>query len=129
MIGKPEIVSEDARGYIAKIDLPDKRECILIFTRKGFARGGEYHNSEQTDTLIYGRLRWKLGWVLWDGSIKIMNDDVEQNVPGQQRTLLAGEVHMAEALEDTLYIEWLDGDFEKTFVPELRKIVEEKMNV
>jgi hypothetical protein len=119
-----EKVSNDKRGWIYVAAFPCRttatREAIMIFTRKGYARGGEYHKSVQHDLLLTGSLKWTF------------RDDLHtweelHSTPGTTHYIEPGIGHLAEAMEDTLYVEWLDGPFEKVFVPDMRKVVEERM--
>jgi quercetin dioxygenase-like cupin family protein len=109
---KPDIVNEDRRGWILRMMLPDGREDIIIYTRRGFIRGGETHKSDQNNLVLQGALKWTYG----DGSTEVTTSHQGNIIP-------AGKAHMAEAIEDTVYLEWLDGEWEKTYVPEMREIV------
>jgi hypothetical protein len=121
---KLEKVSEDKRGWIYVAAFFNSRgatrEAIMIFTRKWYARGGEYHKSVQHDLLLTGSLKWTF------------RDDLHtweelHSTPGTAHYIGPGVEHLAEAVEDTLYVEWLDGEFSKVFVPDMRKIVEDRM--
>lgn len=126
-----EKVSEDARGWIYRLLKPDGKEVIFIFTRKGFWRGGEYHKSLQHDLLIFGSLHWLLADPVSKGVYPAQYHwkPLDQKARSQPEVgeIKAFQAHVVRADEDTFYCEWLEGDFEKTFVPEMRKLVEEKL--
>jgi len=132
-----EKVSEDERGWIYRLRMPSgDREVIFIFTRKGFWRGGEYHKSTQHDFLIFGKLYWLrcLPLAGLEGHYapesvwtKFVQDDSNPTYGFLSTLLKPFEGHVVRAEEDTLYVEWLDGLFEKTFIPEMRKRVDEQL--
>ena len=115
-LNEPDIVNRDKRGWICRFPLPDGREAIIIYTRRGFIRGGEHHNSDQNNVILQGALKWTYG----DGSTEVTTTGEGNTIPERKK-------HMAEAIEDTVYIEWLSGEWEKVYDPEMRKIVEERM--
>ena len=130
-----EKVSEDERGWIYRLRMPSgDREVIFIFTRKGFWRGGEYHKSTQHDFLIFGKLYWlrciPMAYTV-AGTYKFAPESVWRKFiqdSSNPTTLLNPiEGHVVRAEEDTLYVEWLEGLFEKTFIPEMRKRVDEQL--
>jgi dTDP-4-dehydrorhamnose 3,5-epimerase-like enzyme len=109
-----EKVHEDERGSIHRI-LFKGREFIILFTKKGYLRGGDYHKSKQHDVVLTGKMEFRY----------IKNGEEEV------RTLEAGEMikfepnvpHMFSAKEDTLIIEWLEGEFEKSYYQPYRRLV------
>jgi hypothetical protein len=128
-----EKVSEDERGWIYRLLKPDGREVILIFTRRGFWRGGEYHKSTQHDFLIFGKLYWLRCVPMVRGldyryAPESVWSKLTQDSSNPTILLDSFEGHVVRADEDTLYVEWLDGPvFEKTFIPEMRKRVDEQL--
>jgi len=111
---KIEKVHEDERGSIHRILFKGK-EFIILSTKKGFLRGGDYHKSKQHDVVLTGKMEFRY---------KI-------NGKEQTKTLGAGEMihfepnvpHMFSAKEDTLIVEWLDGKFEKSYYQPYRRLV------
>lgn len=109
-----EKVNEDQRGSIHRILFKGK-EFIILFTKKGCLRGGDYHKSNQHDIVLTGKLEFKY----------------KANGREQTKTLGAGEMicfepnvpHMFSAKEDTLIVEWLDGEFEKSYYQPYRRLV------
>jgi len=111
---KIEKVHEDERGSIHRI-LFKGREFIILFTKKGYLRGGDYHKSKQHDVVLTGKMEFRY---------KI-------NGKEQIKTLGVGEMihfepnvpHMFSAKEDTLIVEWLEGEFEKSYYQPYRRLV------
>ncbi|HML03705.1 MAG TPA: hypothetical protein VK487_10115 [Candidatus Bathyarchaeia archaeon] len=112
---KFEKVQEDKRGSIHRFLFKGK-EFIILFTKKGYLRGGDYHKSKQHDVILVGEMEFQY----------------RENGKEYSKTLKAGEVtcfepdvpHLFCAREDTLILEWLDGEFEKSYYPPYRKLVE-----
>lgn len=110
-----EKIHEDKRGSLHRILFRGK-EFLIVFTKKGMLRGGDYHKSTQHDVVL-------IGWM----EFRYKKDGQEQI-----KTLKAGEMihfepgvpHMFTAKEDTLILEWLDGEFEKSYYEPYRKLVE-----
>ena len=111
---------EDVRGKIF-FYTHDKMKFNLIETRKGFARGGHYHKYEQDHTLISGQMEVRL----WDIStsreiIQTFKAPLIIHIP-------KNTAHLFIALEDSLFIETSDSEYEVTNFPKYRQIVEERM--
>jgi len=110
-----EKIHEDKRGSLHRILFKEK-EFLIIFTKKGMLRGGDYHKSTQRDFVLTGCMEFRY------------KTDGREHV----KTLNAGEMihfepnvpHMFTAKEDTLIIEWLEGEFEKSYYQPYRKLVE-----
>ncbi|MEK7628418.1 MAG: hypothetical protein AAB421_03290 [Patescibacteria group bacterium] len=105
---------KDARGTITDIFVGEAHEhCTLIFTKKGGVRGNHYHAlSRQYDFLVSGKFQVysrkkgekKVTKTLWK--------------PHELVSWDAGEAHEFIALEDSVWITFVDGvrggdDFEK----------------
>jgi len=110
-----EKIHEDKRGSLHRI-LFEGKEFLLVFTKKGMLRGGDYHKSTQHDVVLSGSMefRYKKGTL---EQIKTLGVGemihFEPNVP-----------HVFTAKEDTLIIEWLEGEFEKSYYEPYRRLVE-----
>jgi len=110
-----EKIHEDKRGSLHRILFKGK-EFLLVFTKKGMLRGGDYHKSTQHDVVLMGSMEFRY----------------KKGALDQIKTLSAGEMihfepnvpHMFTAKEDTLIIEWLDGEFEKSYYEPYRKLTE-----
>jgi len=103
-IVKKKINFKDARGTITDIYVGEPREhCTIIFTKKGGVRGNHYHkHSQQDDYLVSGKMAVygkKTG-----GKIvkKILR-------PSELVTWEKGEVHEFVALENSVFITFVNG--------------------
>jgi len=117
---KIEKIHEDQRGAIYRI-LFSGKEFLLVSTNKGYSRGGDFHESMQHDVVLSGKVNYI---VRQEG-----RDNVMTLKSGHIIHIEAGSPHMWTALEDSLIVEWLAGEFEKKYFDMYRKIVEEKLNV
>ncbi len=115
---KFEEIHEDQRGTIHGMWLDD-REYIVLFTKKGHIRGGDYHKTKQYDVVLSGKMN--INW----------KESISPNSKEHSITLTEGDMicfepdnpHMFIAMEDTLMVEWLVGDFEKSFYEQYRRLV------
>jgi len=110
-----ELIHEDERGSIHRI-LSQGKEYLILYTRKGYARGGDHHKSWQHDVVISGRVEYR--WKYPTGG-----EDMRTLGPGESISFPAGLPHMFIALEDSICCEWLEGEFEKTYYKPYRDIV------
>jgi len=107
-------IHRDSRGDIYAI-YAGSREYILLVTKKGSRRGGDYHQSIQHDTVL-------------DGRVKVVSLKKELMLQeGQTVTFGPNEPHYIEATSDCLILEWLEGSFEKKYFKPYRDLIEEKM--
>uniref|UniRef100_A0A6M3XQ03 Cupin domain-containing protein n=1 Tax=viral metagenome TaxID=1070528 RepID=A0A6M3XQ03_9ZZZZ len=111
---KIEEINVDKRGSIYRI-LFRNREFIILFTKKGYLRGGDYHKSIQTDIILSGKIM-----IESPNKQKIL-------IEGQSITFSPYEPHYFEAIEDSLVLEWLSGPFEKKYYKPYRNKVRELM--
>lgn len=117
-------IHEDERGSLYTIRFKDK-EFLLIETKQGYSRGGDYHQSKQHFTLLKGKiqLKYKVKYNIYDpNDIGCdMNKILEE---GNSISIDAEMPHMFTALTDCLVVEWLEGEREKTYFEEYRRLVE-----
>jgi dTDP-4-dehydrorhamnose 3,5-epimerase-like enzyme len=104
---------EDARGSITDIFVKEPKEhCTIITTTKGGIRGNHYHKvSRQHDFLIQGS---------FEVYSRVGDGEVQKTIwkPYDLLTFEPGEAHEFIALEDSVWITFVDGlrggdDFEK----------------
>jgi len=110
-----ELIHEDERGSIHRI-LSQGREYLILFTRRGYARGGDHHKTVQHDVVISGQVeyRWKLN----------TGETIRTLGPGEHISFPAGAPHLMTSISDSLVVEWLEGGFfEKTYYKPYRDIV------
>jgi len=111
-------VQTDQRGEIRRFSLQGD-DFAAIFTKKGFYRGGDFHNVVQHIVVVRGEF-------------EITTRENERDVVTTKRT---GELisfppmvpHLLKALTDSVFIEWLDGPFHVEKYPPYRKLVEEQL--
>ena len=111
-------VQTDQRGEIRRFSLQGD-DFAAIFTKKGFYRGGDFHNVVQHIVVVRGEF-------------EVTTRENERDVVTKKR---AGELisfppmvpHLLKALTDSVFIEWLDGPFHVEKYPPYRKFVEEQL--
>lgn len=121
---KLTLIAKDMRGASWSLLFPDNREAVLIFTRKGFYRGGHSHDKPETSIVLTGRMRYRK-----------MTEDGKENTftqgPGDVLYNKPGEIHLAHALEDGWLMDWkintLKGEATSMNYPPYRKFVDEQM--
>tara|TARA_B100001146_G_scaffold120396_1_gene105795 strand:+ start:561 stop:935 length:375 start_codon:yes stop_codon:yes gene_type:complete len=112
---------EDKRGNILFLSLGTKK-INIVEMKKGFARGGHFHNFPSTDIIVYGKIELRE---------ENLNNSVEQikkiSAPSiiniQQNT-----AHLFIALEDSMFVETFDGEYQASDYPKYRKIVDEMLH-
>ena len=112
---------EDKRGNILFLSLGTKK-INIVEMKKGFARGGHFHNFPSTDIIVYGKIELRE---------ENLNNSVEQikkiSAPSiiniQQNT-----AHLFIALEDSMFVETFDGEYQASDYPKYRKIVDERLH-
>ncbi len=114
---KFEEIHEDARGTIHGL-WKDGREYIILFTKKGHIRGGDYHKTRQYDFVLSGKVE-----IRYKNDISSVGEVILTLEEGEMITFAPDSPHMFIAMEDTLMIEWLAGDFEKSFYEQYRRMV------
>ena len=98
---KLKLIAEDERGASWQILLPDNRELVLIYTRKGFWRGGHYHTKPETSLVLSGKLRTRKIIKDIDSDQMVYEREIEvEKSAGETISNKAGEPHVTIALED-----------------------------
>jgi len=111
-------IHEDARGKIYQLKFGD-REFLILETKKGFRRGGDYHKTWQFDVVLSGE-------VLFTYIDIHRNPKISTNVKklqGEKVVFFPNEPHMLTALTDCLVLEWLEGPFEKQYYEPFKKLI------
>ena len=110
-------IHEDKRGYIYLVRdlLEDSKEFTFLEVKKGAARGGCLHSSEEHFVVVKGKIRYLCG----------SKEEIVSK--GESRTIPAGEPHAFIGVEDSIVSEW--GTSEEKEMdkkdPEMRKILDE----
>ena len=112
----------DVRGKIMFMSY-DKKQVNIVEIKKGYARGGHYHPFASDHIVITGRIEYREENIeTQKEEIKIIESPYIIQVP--PRT-----AHLLIALEDSIFAEVFEREYEGTNYPKYRKIVEEKMAV
>ncbi len=101
-------VHTDDRGSITTLTLNDgggPKEYIVIYTRKGHSRGGDYHPTAQHAILLEGKATWTLksdrnNGLRLDTFLHELNTDF---------VIQPQVAHFFTAKENSLMITWLEG--------------------
>ena len=109
---------EDKRGKILFLSLGLKK-INIVEIKKGFARGGHFHSFPSTHIIVYGK-------------IELMEENLKNNVE-QIKKISAPSIinvdkniaHLFLAIDDSVFIEIFDGEYQAIDHPKYRKIVEE----
>lgn len=110
-----KLINKDKRGRIWLCEFMGK-EYLLLETKAGFYRGGDFHQTIQTDVVLHGTIRW-------------FEDD---GVFSHGRYMIEGDIninpalipHMMFSITDSLILEWLEKPQQKkTYYKPFRDIV------
>jgi len=107
------LIHSDERGKLYVIPYGDK-EFLLMETKAGYSRGGDYHKSKQHDVVLHGTVQFRF----------MQGKKVREKVLRQSEKIAfpAEQPHMLTALTDSLVLEWLEGSFEKTHYEPFRRL-------
>ncbi|MGB9002907.1 MAG: hypothetical protein WCC52_03780 [Nitrosotalea sp.] len=111
---------EDARGRIIFLSYDDK-QVNMVEMRKGFSRGGHYHKAPTKHIVIIGRIEYRGKYVDTE------HEKIQVFLPNEIIDVPANEAHLLTALEDSLFLEVFEKNYEATNFPEYRNIVESKI--
>ncbi|WKT57440.1 hypothetical protein QVH35_08575 [Candidatus Nitrosotenuis chungbukensis] len=112
--------ASDVRGKILMLRYGNKR-INLVETKKGFSRGGHYHDFESKHFLMSGLIEYR------EKNLQIGEEKTQ--------TLRAPFVivtppmtpHMITAITDSVFAEEFEQDYSATDYPEYRAIITQKM--
>ena len=115
-----QMVSQDERGSMAKCQFG--KTVWIAHTKKGYGRGGEYHPVRQYMAVVYGQILVKM---------MINEEEIERRlIDGQSIVIPEDCAHVMFALEDSLVIEWHDGELppfdQKKIYEPYRKLIWKK---
>ena len=110
---------EDKRGKILFLKYNNKN-INLIEIKKGFARGGHFHQTDTSHFLISGKIEYR------KENIQTKQEKISIISSPQIISVSAKTAHLLIALEDSLFFEVFEN-YEDTVYPKYRKIVETLM--
>ncbi|MGY5151468.1 MAG: hypothetical protein ACW9XA_04290 [Candidatus Nitrosopumilus sp. bin_6a] len=110
----------DARGSIIFMKNWSK---LLNFVeiKKGFSRGGHFHEFFSTHNLISGKVEYH------EFNIKTNEERTDIYEAPFVIEVPPFVAHLLTAIEDVLFVETFDNEYQATEFPKYRKIVEEKL--
>ena len=107
---------EDKRGQILFLNYTHKK-INLIEIKKGFARGGHFHQTDTNHFLISGKIEYR------EENIKTKKEKISIISAPNIINVNSNMAHLLIAKENTLFFEVFDN-YEDTIYPKYRKIVE-----
>jgi len=112
---------EDKRGKILFLSLGTKK-INIVEIKKGFARGGHFHSFPSTHIIVYGK-------------IELMEENLKNNVEQIKKisapsiiNVQSNTAHLFIALEDSMFIETFDCEYQAVDYLKYRKIVDERLH-
>lgn len=109
----------DIRGFVVICHIGGK-QSFLLFTKKGYCRGGDLHDEEQLFVILKGKIKFTIKESGIERELILMEKDTYKVKPKYP--------HMLSALEDCVVLEISLGDKERNtslYAP-YRSIVESK---
>jgi len=111
---------DDIRGRIIFCKYGDL-SLNIVETKRGFSRGGHYHDFDSEHFLLSGRVEFReKNLITNEEKISIID------APSIIR-VISNSAHLLTALEDTLFVEYFKNDYSATDYSEYRSIVIQKM--
>jgi quercetin dioxygenase-like cupin family protein len=112
--------SNDIRGKILMLRYGDKR-INLVETKKGFSRGGHYHDFESKHILISGTIEYR------EKNLQINMEKTQTQSAPFVIVTPPMTPHMITAITDSVFAEEFEQDYSATDYPEYRTIITQKM--
>lgn len=112
--------ANDIRGKILVLRYGDKR-INLVETKKGFSRGGHYHDFESKHILISGIIEYRE---------KNLQTNMEKTqIISEPSVIITTPMtpHLITAVTDSVFAEEFEQDYSAVDYPEYRAIVAQKM--
>jgi len=113
---------QDQRGKILFLSLNGK-PVNFVEIKKGYARGGHYHNFKSNHYLISGKIEF------YEKNI-LSKKEIKKIVKAPCLLPVSSKIaHMMIALDDSLFIETFEENYSAIDYEPFRKIVFEKMKI
>lgn len=110
----------DARGKIVFLAYGEKKVNIVEI-KKGFSRGGHYHEFETTHHILGGKIQYK------EKDLNSNKENTQVITAPATITVPAMTAHLLTAIEDTLFVEVFGNDYNATDYPEYRRVVTQNL--
>lgn len=111
---------EDVRGKIIFFKYGNKR-VNFVEIKKGYARGGHYHNFESEHIIIAGKIEYK------ETDVRTGIETTKIFSHPSVIRVLPHMAHLLIALEDTLFVETFGNQYEAINYTPYRNIVEDRI--
>jgi hypothetical protein len=111
----------DVRGKIIFFTY-DKTKINLFEIKKGFARGGHYHDYDVTNTLITGKIEHRVI------DIKTKHEQISIITAPAILKIPANSANLIIAIEDSVFTEVFSKEYKSSVYDKYRNIVYQKMN-
>ncbi|MFZ1077864.1 MAG: hypothetical protein WAN47_10595 [Nitrosotalea sp.] len=111
---------EDVRGKIFFLSSNNKKVHLLEL-RKGYSRGGHYHKIPTKHIVILGKIEYR------GKDINTGRERIQVFLANEIIDTPSKEAHLLTALEDSLFLEVFEKEYEDTNFPEYRYVVESKI--
>jgi len=111
----------DKRGKILFF-IDNETKINLFEVKKGFARGGHYHDYDIIHTLITGKIEHHVE------DVDTKKEEVSILIAPSIMKILAKSANLIVALEDSIFTEVFVGEYKSTVYEKYRSVVIEKMN-
>jgi len=110
----------DCRGKILFFKF-NQTKTNLFEIKKGFARGGHFHDYDIIHTLIIGKIEHRMK------SLNSKHEKIETITAPAIIKIPARTANLIIALDDSLFSEIFESEYKSTIFPEYREIVMQKM--
>ncbi len=108
-------IFKDHRGEIHRHEIQGVKHNTW-YTKAGVMRSGDYHPNIQYDIILSGRVRLTL---------RKGEEDVSSEIgPGELIEIPPNTPHLFEFLEDTVMLEWWDGEFSAEYYGPYRDLID-----
>ena len=112
---------DDVRGKIF-VFRSEGGEMEVIEVRKGFSRGGHFHSIDTVLHVVAGKVEYREEDASGKGPEKVAVFTAPSRID-----VPANAAHMTTAIEDSVMVEVVGGDYDATEYPKYRKIVKDSM--
>lgn len=110
IVRQPQVLADDERGKIIKLDQGGDQSILLITSKKGTVRANHYHQHDSHDCYVLsGKIRYVERDLVKDATGAVVYDDTQ---PLREYVIEAGQcfytapliAHAMEFLEDTEFL-------------------------
>ena len=110
----------DSRGRILFCKYGDL-SINIVETKKGFSRGGHFHEFTSTHFLLKGKIIFKTM------DLNVNREQIKNFSKPCEIIVHANVAHILTAVTDSLFIEIFDGDYSAINYPSYRNLIEKQL--